>query len=340
MLTTREIRELLCCPNCKVSLDMEVLSRDELGVQEGRLYCSGCKQVYSISGGIFYLQPRSEVTTLSEDWDLDSLNKLYGGAGNYRSSIEWGEYIGIPRQFMEYGHPRIKGRLVEWFEPRDDGMVLDVGAGSGYFIFELMSKCRNKNVFFVGLDPSVEHIKWLENRRRAEKRKNVLTVVGDGRALPFRKQAFDTIVCSEVLEHIPEKQKAINEMAHALKTGGLLLLSTPSKKAVDSWNLVFAPVAWVLRTILRTKADSSPYDTAAAPKDLKEYLIEAGFAIEKFELNVILPPAIYFARLPGFLARVIIGICGLLERRMKKLLAPRFAWHMVVCGRKIVDGSA
>jgi SAM-dependent methyltransferase len=160
------------------------------------------------------------------------------------------------------------------------------------------------------------------------------------RALPFRKQAFDTVIYSEVLEHIPEKQKAINEMAHALKTGGLLLLSAPSKKAVDSWNFVFAPVAWVLGPILRRKADRSPYDRATAPKDLREWLMEAGFAIEKFELNVILPPAGYFARLPGFLTSVVLGICGLLERHMKKLLAPRFAWHMVVCGRKIVDNKA
>jgi hypothetical protein len=54
---------------------------------------------------------------------------------------------------MEYSHPRIKGRLSEWFEPRDGGMILDVGAGSGYFIFELMGKCWNNNVFFCWTRP-------------------------------------------------------------------------------------------------------------------------------------------------------------------------------------------
>lgn len=243
MLSIKMIQELLCCPNCKGHLNLEVFSSDELGVQEGRLYCSSCEQEYSIKEGILYLQPRTEVTASSEDWDLDSLNKLYGGAGNYRSGVEWGEYLGMPRQFMEYGEPRIKGRLFEWFEPRDDGIILDVGAGSGYFIFELMSKCRDKDVFFVGIDPAVEHIKWLENRRREEKRNNVLTIVGDGRSLPFRRQSFDTIVCSEVLEHIPAKREALDEIAYCLKTEGLLLLSTPSKKTVDFWNLIFTPLA-------------------------------------------------------------------------------------------------
>ena len=335
MFSTGKIQGLLCCPNCKGHLDIEVFSRDELGVQEGRMYCSSCEQAYSIKEGIFYLQPRSEVAASSEDWDLDSLNKLYGGAGNYRSGVEWGEYIGIPRQFMEYSEPRIKGRLYEWFEPPDGGMILDLGAGSGYFIFELMIKCGQRDVSFVGIDPAAEHVKWLESRRREEKRNNVLTVVGDGRALPFRSESFDTIVCSEVLEHIPAKRETINEMAYCLKTGGLLLLSTPSKKAVDFWNLVLGPVAWVLRTVLRTKADSLAYDSPTDPKEVNVYLTEAGFAIEKFELNVILPPAIYFAHLPRFSARLVTLVCSFLESHMKKLLAPRFAWHIVVCARKI-----
>lgn len=335
MLSIEMIQELLCCPNCKGNLNLEVFSSDEFGVQEGRLFCLSCEQNYSIKEGIFYLQPRSEVTASSEEWDLNSFNKLYRGIEDYRSGVEWGEYISIPRQFMEYSEPRIKGKLFEWFEVPDDGMILDIGAGSGYFIFELMSKCRDKDVFFVGIDPAVEHVKWLERRRREEKRNNVLTIVGDGRALPFRRQAFDTIVCSEVLEHIPAKREAINEIAYCLKTGGLLLMSTPSKKAVDFWNLIFSPLAWVMKTMFGEKLDHAPYDSPINRKDLSKYLTDTGFTLEKFELNVLLPPQYLFARLPRFSARIIIVICSFLESHMKRLLAPRFAWHFVVCARKI-----
>lgn len=212
---------------------------------------------------------------------------------------------------------------------------MDVGAGSGYFIFELMSKCVDKDALFVGIDPSVDQVKWLENRRREEKSKNILTVVGDGRALPFREHAFNIIVCSEVLEHIPAKREAIDEMAYCLKTGGLLLLSTPSKKAVDLWNRILMPLAWIMKIILRRKVDSAPYDRPIDRKELIKYLTDTGFAFEKSELNVILPPTHLFTHLPSFFTRVTLVICGFLERFMKQLLAPYFAWHIVMCARKI-----
>ena len=129
MPSAKKIQELLRCPNCKGDLDLDIFSEDDLGIQEGRLCCPICKQDYAIREGIYYLQPRSETTASSKDWHLDAFNKVYGGIGSYRSGVEWGEYINIPRQFTNYSEPRIKGRLFEWFESPDDGIILDVGAG-------------------------------------------------------------------------------------------------------------------------------------------------------------------------------------------------------------------
>ena len=56
MFSTRKIQGLLCCPNCKGHLDIEVFSRDELGVLEGRMYCSSCEQAYSIKEGILFVE--------------------------------------------------------------------------------------------------------------------------------------------------------------------------------------------------------------------------------------------------------------------------------------------
>lgn len=124
MPSAKKIQGLLCCPNCRGHLDLEIFPEDELGIQEGRLYCPICKQDYAIGEGIFYLHPRSEITASSKDWDLDAFNKVYGGIGSYRNGVEWGEYLNIPRQFSNYIEPRVKGRLFEWFESPDYGTVL------------------------------------------------------------------------------------------------------------------------------------------------------------------------------------------------------------------------
>jgi SAM-dependent methyltransferase len=51
-------------------------------------------------------------------------------------------------------------------------------------------------------------------------------VVGDAHALPFPDASFDTVVCSEVFEHLNDPVKAVSEMKRVLTPGGTLVLTT------------------------------------------------------------------------------------------------------------------
>jgi SAM-dependent methyltransferase len=51
-------------------------------------------------------------------------------------------------------------------------------------------------------------------------------VIGDVQALGIRDASFPVILCTEVLEHLPEPQRAIDEMFRVLEPGGTLLLTT------------------------------------------------------------------------------------------------------------------
>jgi SAM-dependent methyltransferase len=52
-------------------------------------------------------------------------------------------------------------------------------------------------------------------------------VCGDAQGLPFGEKAFDTLLCSQVLEHLPEPGRAMAEMARVLRPGGHLILTAP-----------------------------------------------------------------------------------------------------------------
>ena len=54
-----------------------------------------------------------------------------------------------------------------------------------------------------------------------------IDVVSDITAIPAEDNSFDAILCSEVLEHIPDPTKALDEFSRLLKPGGLLILTAP-----------------------------------------------------------------------------------------------------------------
>ena len=63
-----------------------------------------------------------------------------------------------------------------------------------------------------------------------------IDLVCDITAIPEPDAAFDAILCSEVLEHVPDPTKVLDEFARLLKPGGKLILTAPFASLVH-----FAP---------------------------------------------------------------------------------------------------
>ena len=58
-----------------------------------------------------------------------------------------------------------------------------------------------------------------------------IDLVSDITDMPVPDASFDAILCSEVLEHVPEPTHALDEFARLLKPGGTLLVLTPDWEA-------------------------------------------------------------------------------------------------------------
>ena len=68
---------------------------------------------------------------------------------------------------------------------------------------------------------------WFPNRLAVDiKRGTGVQLLSDVQALALADDTFDVVVCTEVLEHLPEPQTAIHEMYRVLKPGGTLILTT------------------------------------------------------------------------------------------------------------------
>jgi 2-polyprenyl-3-methyl-5-hydroxy-6-metoxy-1,4-benzoquinol methylase len=72
----------------------------------------------------------------------------------------------------------------------------------------------------IGMDLALRKLRWLRGPGRH-------LLQGDMNHLPFRSGTFDTVICSEVIEHIPREDVRLDELVRVIQPGGLLVLGTP-----------------------------------------------------------------------------------------------------------------
>ena len=106
-----------------------------------------------------------------------------------------------------------------WWQPLVgvDGLVLDVGSGSGAHAAEL----RKAGIAVVAVDREPE-------LAAAAKRRGVPAVVADGEALPFRTGGAAGATCLEVLEHVDHPGRFLAELRRALPSGAPLIVAVPT----------------------------------------------------------------------------------------------------------------
>src|SRR5665213_20156 len=109
--------------------------------------------------------------------------------------------------------------------------VLDLGCGFGRHAFEAARCGANVVALDAGRD-EVEGVAatfaaMVEAGELAEGSLHANVVQGDALHLPFPDATFDRVVCSEVLEHIPDDLAAMSELTRVLRPGGTMAITVP-----------------------------------------------------------------------------------------------------------------
>jgi SAM-dependent methyltransferase len=115
-----------------------------------------------------------------------------------------------------------------WFPLSAGDRVLDVGCGEGR---HSLAAYLRPGVSVVGVDLSGEDLAIARGRiddmAPFDPQGYVRFLQGDATRLPFPDDAFDRVICSEVLEHIPNFIGVLEELYRVLKPGGRLCVSVP-----------------------------------------------------------------------------------------------------------------
>lgn len=100
-------------------------------------------------------------------------------------------------------------------------MVLDVGCEAGYI--SLKASEKGADVFSFDIcKPAL-----IEFKKKSSASKVFLAAA---QKMPLRGNLFDYIICTEVIEHMPELELSFREMRRVLKPGGKLFITFPNEK--------------------------------------------------------------------------------------------------------------
>jgi ubiquinone/menaquinone biosynthesis C-methylase UbiE len=110
--------------------------------------------------------------------------------------------------------------LDELFTQADPASLLDVGCGEGVLTHEWARRLGERRVVGIDLDDPLLHAEW--EKRAAP---NLTYQVMKAENLPFADREFDVATAIEVLEHVPDPEHTVAEMARV--AGGHLLVSVP-----------------------------------------------------------------------------------------------------------------
>lgn len=171
--------------------------------------------------------------------------------------------------------------------------LIDVGCGSRPFEQELYS--YNAKINYIGIDP--------DNESLADK-------IQSATAIEYPDDYFDAAIYSEILEHVYDSEKTINEMKRIMKNNAIVYISTPF-----FFNIHGAPHDYLRYTyfwykqafkndeILYIRASNSIFSSALLSTILTLEIIVPRLRILKGVIFIILNCIIYVLE---FLARIFV----------------------------------
>jgi SAM-dependent methyltransferase len=157
----------------------------------------------------------------------------------------------------------LSGRQIRRHVPSFDGLAIaDVGCGfNATFARTVVDRVERALLLDVALDPELKGAPQVEAIEGPLP--DTLAGIGDA--------TLDVVLCTSVLEHLWEPQRALDEMRRVLRPGGVCLLNVPSWRG--KWFLELS----AFRLGLSPADEMNDHKTYYDPRDLWPMLVRAGF---------------------------------------------------------------
>jgi len=202
--------------------------------------------------------------------------------------------------------------------------VLDVGCGDGHF-----ARAAFDRQLDAGIDPESSSLRQA-NRYKSYK----ILVQAFGNQMPFPDAYFGSVVSNSVLEHIPDVEAVLDEVARVTKPGGLFLFCVPNDRFLDSLSIGRVLDRIKLRSLGKAYRSFfnriSRHQNCDPPEIWQTRLNQAGFELEQW-WHYFPPEALHILEWGHY-----FGLPSLVSHRLtgRWILAPH-AWNLALTRRLV-----
>lgn len=222
------------------------------------------------------------------------------------------------------------------------GYLLNGACGTGWFSF--MAQQRGYRVESIDLsDKVLSEIDYL-NRKLGT---GITVKKASVTDLPYQDEVFNVVILSEILEHLPEPRKALNEAYRVLKDGGRLIVTVPgylyqlvfdyfiSKVFPNSYDKRLTEDYQKLQMSHQTE-DLDYHINQFRIGEFKQFIHKSGFKLLHFENTMFLYPFI-----SGFISGVLgkrgklLDSLGRLDVNLARSLPAQLGSNWLVISEKI-----
>lgn len=134
--------------------------------------------------------------------------------------------LGIDYNQTRKADPYLTRQLLHLLRPRQDGLYLDIGCGTGNYTHDL----QKRGFRFIGIDPSVE---MLDNARA--KNQSIEWREGTAENTRLSNNSVNGIIGSLTIHHWPDLEKGFSELDRVLKYEGRIVIFTSTPEQMEGY---------------------------------------------------------------------------------------------------------
>jgi SAM-dependent methyltransferase len=217
------------------------------------------------------------------------------------------DYLWLHLRDLPYFRALLRAVEARFYQDLDlPAPTLDLGCGDGHFATIAFDQAID-----VGLDP------WASPLKQAARRGGYRWLVqAEGGLIPFRSSRFASAVSNSVLEHIPEVETVLSELARVLKPGAPFVFCVPNHRFLPNLSIGrgldamrLSPAAEAYRRFFNR---ISRHHHCDPPEVWEERLARSGFSLLRwwhyFSIDALrVLEWGHYLGLPSLIARMLTG---------------------------------